>query len=83
MSTTGPVSVGGVLEECLDRLNDSIAALEEYPHTVLAFALRIQLAALLRALNDQGVCTPQETAEFLKDLEREVLEGDSEEIAGS
>jgi hypothetical protein len=73
------IAVIGILEECLDQLDEYLSTLQEYPPTVLAYALRIQLVAMLRELNARGACTRGETVTFLKDLEREVLEADEPE----
>jgi hypothetical protein len=73
MTTAGSASKDGRLEECVDDLNDFIASLQRYPHTVLALAMRTHLAALLQALLEQGECTRPEVAALLAELEQEVL----------
>jgi hypothetical protein len=62
------------VEECLDELGDALRALEHYPPTVIAVALRVHLEALLQALLESQVCTRPEVRAYLKELEREVLQ---------
>jgi hypothetical protein len=73
MSTSSPTSADSTLEECLDELNDCVATLDRFPPTVLAFALRTHLAALLQALLAHGECTRPEVVMFVNDLETEAL----------
>jgi len=63
----------GTFEECADELNDFIATLQKYPHTVLAFVLRAHLCGLLQALQDQGLWSVEEITTFLQELEQETL----------
>jgi hypothetical protein len=63
----------GTFEECADELNDFINALERYPYTVLAFALRAHLAGLLQALVINGLWTRDEIVTFMEEMEHEVL----------
>lgn len=76
MSTheTDPASecIDGMLEECIDEIDEFIATLRRYPDAVLAFSLRIHLAKLLRALQERELCTPAEILVFLGALESEV-----------
>jgi len=66
------VSAMGTFEECADELNDFVATLERYPHTVLAFALRAHLCGLLQALRAQGQWSAQEAAAFVEEMAREL-----------
>ena len=68
------ISTVGTFEECADELNDFMAALQRYPHTMLAFVLRAHLCGLLQALRAHGQWTAEELATFLEDLRRETLE---------
>jgi hypothetical protein len=74
MSTQPQALLESTLEECVDELNDCIATLDRFPHTVLAFALRAHLAGLLQSLLAHGECTPAEALTFLKELEDEALQ---------
>ncbi len=69
-------STPGTFEECADELNDFINTLERYPHTLLAFALRVQLSALLQILLVHDLWTRAEAATFLQDMEHETLHPD-------
>ena len=68
------ISTTGTFEECADELNDFVATLRRYPHTVLAFALRAHLCGLLQALQAHGQCSSGEVATFLEELEHEALQ---------
>lgn len=61
------------VEECLDDLGEALRALQPYPTTVLAVALRVHLEALLQALLESSLCTGAEVRAFVKELEREAL----------
>ncbi len=74
------VSTQGTFEECADELNDFINTLQHYPHTLLAFALRAHLAALLQTLLVHGLWTREEVTTFLADMERETLHPDAEPV---
>jgi len=63
--------IDGMLEECVDEIDEFITTLQRYPEAVLAFALRIHLGTLLRALQERELCTPAETATFLDALKSE------------
>jgi hypothetical protein len=76
MSFADPAAIDGSVEECLDELNDFIAGLQRYPSTVLAVALRVHLEGLLQALLEGNVCTREEVRDFVKELERDVLQYD-------
>jgi len=67
------MSVAASIEECVDELDHFIATLERYPETVLAFAMRVHLAALLRALVENQVCSRGDVRQFLFALEHEAL----------
>jgi hypothetical protein len=61
-------------EECLDEINDFVRTLDRYPPRTIAMAIRIHLENLLCALRECGLCTRSELKEFLRELERDVLE---------
>jgi hypothetical protein len=66
-------STTGTFEECADELNDFVATLQKYPHTVLAFALRTHLCGLLQALRVHGQWSDEEVRTFLQELEEQAL----------
>ena len=68
----------GTVEECLDELGDFVAGLERYPPTVLAIALRVQLEGLLHALLEGRLCTREEVRDFVRELERDALQYESD-----
>jgi len=68
------LSTTGTFEECADELNDFVGTLDGYPHTVLAFALRTHLSALLQALITQDRWSRAEVAAFIEELEHETLQ---------
>jgi len=74
MSTPDPMPEDGTFEECVDELNDLVAALDRYPQWVVAFAMRTHLACLLQALLEHGVCTRPQVVEFVAELERDALQ---------
>ena len=63
----------GTIEECVDELEEFVATLVRYPEVVLAHALRVHLAGLLRALIDQGLVSCAQVKEFARELERDAL----------
>jgi hypothetical protein len=75
MSTPDPGQVDGTIEECVDDIDEFVATLDKYPETVLAFALRVHLGGLLRALIERGVFTREQVTELVRDLARETLHG--------
>jgi hypothetical protein len=62
------------VEECVDQLGEALRALDAYPPTVTAVALRAHLEALLQTLLEAEVCTHAQVRAYLKELEREVLQ---------
>jgi len=63
-------ATAAVLEQCID---DFIETLDHHPGSVIAMALRIHLAALLRAMLDDQICSRDEIREFLAALEQEAI----------
>lgn len=61
------------IEECVDEMDNFIATLERYSGTVLAFAMRVHLGALLRAMVDAHLCSRGEVRQFVLELEQEAL----------
>jgi hypothetical protein len=61
------------IEQCVDEIDDFIETMQRYPESVIAMALRIHLAALLRAMIDDGLCSREEVREFAIALEQEAL----------
>jgi len=74
------MSETGTVEECVEALDDFVAAHEHYPPSVLAIALRAHLAGLLRVLRERGDWTVSETTDFLQDLVREVQESGASDV---
>ncbi len=74
MSELDDVSVEEALEECVDELDRAILSLNRFHDTIIAYALRAHLSALLSALLEHDLCTPGDAREFLTALECEVLE---------
>jgi len=64
----------GTVEECIDDLNDFIAGLEHYSPNTIAVALRVHLETLLQSLLEGKLCTREEVRDFIRELEREVLQ---------
>ena len=64
---------GATLEQCIDEIDQFVGSLQRYQEPVLAFALRLHLSALLRAMVDCHTCTREEVRQFLVELEQEVL----------
>jgi hypothetical protein len=64
---------GATLEQCIDEIDQFVASLQRYQEPVLAFALRMHLSALLRAMVDCHTCTREEVRQFLVELEQEAL----------
>jgi len=74
MSLQDLTDIDGTTEECLDEINDFVATLDHYSLTTLAVAMRVHLENLLRALLERDLCTREQTREFVRELERAVLE---------
>jgi hypothetical protein len=64
----------GIVEQCIDELNDFFSGLTGYSPTVLAVALRVHLEALLQSLLEGQLCTREEVRELVRELEREALQ---------
>ncbi|MBS0379601.1 MAG: hypothetical protein JSS29_14020 [Proteobacteria bacterium] len=62
------------LELCIDELGEALRALDHFPPTVVAVALRTHLETLLQALLEGGVCSHAEVRDYLREFEREVLQ---------
>lgn len=61
------------VEQCLDELGEALRALQHYPPTVLAVAVRVHLEALLQILLESRLCTRAEVRAYFRELEGEVL----------
>ena len=77
MSLSEAMRDEGSLEQCLDEIGESIAALD-HPLAVLAIGLRVHLEALLQALLDTEICTRAEVRAFIRGLEQETLQYEDE-----
>jgi hypothetical protein len=73
MSSRDLTSADESLEECIDELGDLLASLERHPPTVVALALRVHLAGLLRVLFENDLRTHGEILDFLQRLQQDVL----------
>jgi hypothetical protein len=74
MSLHNPTATEGVIEECLDEINDFVATLDRYPPTAVAVAMSVHLQSVLRALLECDLCTRQQVRELVEEFEREVFE---------
>jgi hypothetical protein len=63
----------GTIEECVDTIDASIEQLDRFTAPVLAYALRVHLGGLLRAMVDGQICTREHAREFVLELEQEAL----------
>ena len=63
----------GTIEECVEDLERFVATLTRYPEPVLALAMRVHLAGLLRALRDENALSEGDARQFLTDLGDEVF----------
>ena len=63
----------GEIEECLEDVDEFIGTLQGYPDPVIAESLRIHLAALLRAMVDNRLCSREDVREFVLALEQQAL----------
>lgn len=61
------------IEECLEDLDEFMGTLQRYPDPVIARSLRIHLAALLRAMVDNRLCSREDVREFVLALEHDAL----------
>ena len=73
MSESFGTATASQLEQCVDDFDEFIETLERYPGSVIAMALRIHLAALLRAMIDDQQCRLDEAREFIHALEHEAM----------
>ena len=78
MSLTEAARGAEALEACLEDLDELIAGLDRYAPTVVAVALRTHLEALLQALLESRQCSAVEVRDFLRELEREALQYETE-----
>lgn len=72
------MSETGTVEECVEDVDAFVATLGFYPPSVLAIALRVHLAGLLRVLRERGDWSADQMNEFLQDLSSEVQESGGE-----
>jgi hypothetical protein len=63
----------GSIEECVDMIDGCIEQLDRFTAPVLAFALRVHLGGLLRAMVDGQICTREHARDFVLELEQEAL----------
>jgi hypothetical protein len=73
--TDGPAddTIEGMMEECLDEIDEFMGTLQRFPDTVIATSMRVHLAALLRAMVESEGCTDDEVRGFVAALEQEAL----------
>jgi len=74
MSFTDIAHTEAPLEECLDELQELLAALDRYAPSMLAVGLRVHLSALLRALLEGGLCNAEQVRDFIRELQRDALQ---------
>jgi hypothetical protein len=76
MASKSRANEDGTIEECVDEINTFVDSLERYSVPVLAFALRVHLSGLLRAMVDGEICSSNDVRQFVHDLEQEALGGE-------
>ncbi len=62
-----------LVEECIEKLDELVMALDRYPPAAVAIALGTCLEGLLGALLDERQCTPDEVRELLREIESGAL----------
>jgi hypothetical protein len=73
MPSKPPASEDGTIEECVDEIDAFVDGLARYSVPVLAFAMRVHLSGLLRAMIDGDICSSDDVRQFVHDLEQEAL----------
>lgn len=63
-----------VVEECIDKLDELIMALDRYPPAAVAVAIGTYFEGLLGALLDDRQCTADEVRELLREIESGVIQ---------
>jgi hypothetical protein len=63
----------GTIEECVDLIDGCIEQLDRFTAPVMAYALRVHLGGLLRAMVDGQICTREHARQFVLELEQEAL----------
>jgi hypothetical protein len=76
MASKSRANEDGTIEECVDEIDTFVDSLERYSVPVLAFALRVHLSGLLRAMVDGEICSSNDVRQFVHDLEQEALGGE-------
>ena len=74
MALRDPTTAEGAIEECLDEINDFVVTLDRYPPNIVVVAMSIHMQTMLRALMECDMCTRQQVREFVRELERDVIE---------
>ena len=64
----------GVVEECMQELDELVMSLDRYPPAAVAVAMSSYLEGLLGALIDEGQCTDEEVRELLQEIAAGVLQ---------
>lgn len=67
-----------LLQECIDTLDELSAQSGPYPETVLAFALRVNLASVLTTLLAMETWSPEQISGFIQGLKQAVLEPETD-----
>jgi hypothetical protein len=67
----------GVVEECIQELDELFMSLDHYPPPAVAVAVSTYLEGLLGALLDDDQCTVEEVRELLREIESGVLQEQS------
>jgi hypothetical protein len=73
MPSTSRSNEDGTIEECVDAIDTFVDGLERYSVPVLAFAMRVHLSGLLRAMVDGEICSPNDVRQFVHELEKDAL----------
>jgi hypothetical protein len=74
MSATDESNDEGVIEDCIEELDELVTSLDRYPPTAVAVALGTYLESLLGALLDERQCTADEIRQLLREIESDVLQ---------
>jgi len=64
----------GLVEECVEELDELIMGMDRFPPAAVAAAMGTHLEGLLGAMLDEGQCTAEEIRQLLQEIETGVLQ---------